>query len=231
MRDKLNFFQSISFTLACMVGTGIFTSLGFQLQSMDDVGWIMLLWIAGGLVAFLGSLIYASLGTAMPGNGGEVLYLSALIHPVFGYISAWVSLVAGFAAPAAASALTAASYLGYFYPGFPQKIGASIIVFALTAIHLKSISVSGKSQFYLTLVKIFIIVVFIIMCFGLGKMNISANNQNLFFSKKLDLSAFGVSLLYVLYTYSGWNAFGYFAGYVENPSKNIPRIALAAVLV
>jgi APA family basic amino acid/polyamine antiporter len=212
-----------------MIGTGIFTSLGFQLQSIQDIGWILTLWIIGGIIAFTGSMAYAALGTALPENGGEVLYLSRLIHPVFGYISAWVSLVAGFAAPAAASALTASSYIGYFFPGIHVQVTASVILILLTILHLKSISTSGSTQYFITSLKILVILIFIILSITFGNYN---HLQPIhFFGQEPDIEAYGVSLLYVFYTYSGWNAFGYFAGHINNPQKNIVRIASLSVSI
>jgi APA family basic amino acid/polyamine antiporter len=212
-----------------MIGTGIFTSLGFQLQSIQDLGWILTLWIIGGIIAFTGSMAYAALGTALPENGGEVLYLSRLIHPVFGYISAWVSLVAGFAAPAAASALTASAYLGYFIPTSHTQVTASVILIFLTILHLKSISTSGSTQYFITSMKILVILVFIILSISFG--DFSQLQSIHYFRQKPDINAYGVSLLYVFYTYSGWNAFGYFAGHVDKPRKNIVRIALLSVSI
>jgi len=227
-KEFLSFSQSLSFILGCIIGTGIFTSLGFQLESIHDVGWILLLWTLGAVIAFLGSMSYAYLGTLLPGNGGEVLYLSALLHPAFGYISAWVSLIAGFAAPAAASALTVGSYMEFFFPQLSATWVAAVLIVSLTLLHSISISLSGKSQQGLIYLKLLVMIFFVILCMLYGKQTLQKEQL---FSKTPEWDVYAVSLLYVLYAYSGWNSFGYFAGHISRPSVQIPRLAIVSVMI
>ena len=94
-----------------MVGTGVFTSLGFQLIDIQSAPVIMLLWLVGGVSALCGALSYAELGAALPRSGGEYHFLTEIYHPCAGFISGWVSATVGFAAPTALAALTFGSYL------------------------------------------------------------------------------------------------------------------------
>ena len=97
---------AITLVIANMVGTGVFTSLGFQLLDIQQGGIILLLWLIGGIVAFCGALCYAELGAALPRSGGEYNFLSRIYHPGAGFVSGWVSVTVGFSAPTAAAAIT-----------------------------------------------------------------------------------------------------------------------------
>ena len=99
-----------------MIGTGVFTSTGFQANSLHDPMTILLAWVVGGLLALCGAAAYAELGTMMPRAGGEYVYLREAYHPALGFVSGWVSLTAGFSAPIAVAALAFSAYLGKLFP-------------------------------------------------------------------------------------------------------------------
>jgi hypothetical protein len=90
---------AITLVIANMVGTGVFTSLGFQLLDIQHAGIILLLWLIGGIVALCGALCYAELGAALPRSGGEYNFLSRIYHPAAGFISGWVSVTGRFLRP------------------------------------------------------------------------------------------------------------------------------------
>ena len=99
-------FAAVSVVVANMVGTGVFTSLGYQLLDIDSAPVIILLWVLGGILALCGALCYAELGAALPRSGGEYNYLSRIYGPGIGCVSGWVSLTVVFAAPTALAAVT-----------------------------------------------------------------------------------------------------------------------------
>ena len=92
--------------IANMVGTGVFTSLGFQLLDIQSPFVLIMLWIVGGFTALCGALTYAELGAALPRSGGEYNFLTEIYHPAAGFVSGWVSATIGFAAPTALAAIT-----------------------------------------------------------------------------------------------------------------------------
>jgi basic amino acid/polyamine antiporter, APA family len=101
---------AISVVIANMIGTGVFTSLGFQVLGLPDAFTIMMLWLCGGVIALCGAFCYAEIATRLKESGGEYLYLSKIFHPALGFTSAWISLFAGFAGAIAASALALGKY-------------------------------------------------------------------------------------------------------------------------
>jgi APA family basic amino acid/polyamine antiporter len=112
---KIGFYTAISLVIANMIGTGVFTSLGFQLFDIHSVFSILVLWLLGGIISFCGALVYGELGVAIPRSGGEYVYLSKLIHPSIGFMSGWVSSTVGFAAPVALASMALGTYVIKLY--------------------------------------------------------------------------------------------------------------------
>src|SRR4051812_29044499 len=113
----IGLYTATSLVIANMVGTGVFTSLGFQVLGIHSVFALMLLWIVGGIAAACGALAYGELGASMPRSGGEYHYLSTIFHPLVGFLSGWVSATVGFAAPVALAAMALGDYASRVFPG------------------------------------------------------------------------------------------------------------------
>ncbi len=214
-----------SFVVSSMVGTGVFVALGYQLISTDSVFSIMLLWALGGVAAFTGALTYCALAHMMPRSGGEYHYLSSVFGPGMGYVAGVLTVVVGFAAPIAVSALAFGSYGANLIP-LNEKLLALLLIAFSTIVHLLDVKKGGDFNWISTLLKILLILLFI----GAGLF--MSNPQALDIapsSRDLDLissSGFGVSLVYVTYSYIGWNAAVYMMDEVEEPQKNVPRAIL-----
>ncbi len=215
--------------IANMVGTGVFTSLGFQLADIQSVFALMMLWIIGGIASLCGAASYAELGAALPRSGGEYNFLGRIYHPVAGFISGWVSTVIGFAAPIAAVSLAFGKYsiaaLPGQYPDWTGKALACALVILVTWVHGKNRKASGQFQFGFTAVKVILILVFCLAGFILTQ-----NPQPISPLPKsgdwdiMTSAAFGVSLIYVSYAYTGWNAAVYISGELKNPQRDLPRV-------
>ncbi len=221
--------------IANMVGTGVFTSLGFQLVDLPAGFPILLLWALGGVAAFAGAMCYAELGAALPRSGGEYHFLREVYHPAAGFVSGWISSTIGFAAPTALAAITFAAYgLSVSAPdasGPAHQAVALALIGALALIHASRRAVSGGMQSALTAFKIAAILAF---CAGAAlvidrpaaSLAPAAGDGGVIAS-----SAFAVALIYVSYAYTGWNAAAYITGEIEDPAKNLPRILAAGSLI
>ncbi|MFN2327383.1 MAG: APC family permease [Chromatocurvus sp.] len=215
--------------VANMIGTGVFTSLGFQLLEIQSVPVLLALWAVGGVSALCGAMCYAELGAALPRSGGEYNFLGQIYHPMAGFISGWVSATVGFAAPTALAAMTFGSYLSAVFPSLSAVWLATGVIALLTFAHCTSHRGSGGTQRWLTLLKILLIL-------GFAGAALYANESEQITSFKpaagdgalLFSGAFAVSLIYVNYAYSGWNAATYITGELENPGRNLPRVLLAS---
>ena len=84
---------AIAIVVANMIGTGVFTSLGFQLLDIQSTFVLMMLWLVGGVTALYGALTYAELGSRLPRSGGEYNFLSQIYHPGAGFVSGWISAI------------------------------------------------------------------------------------------------------------------------------------------
>lgn len=222
---KFSTLTGISVVVANMVGTGVFTSLGFQLVAIDSPFVIIMLWLVGGITALCGALTYAELGANLPRSGGEYNFLSHIYHPCAGFISGWVSATVGFAAPVALASITFGAYLSAVFPSLSATWSAATLVVLLTTAHCLSRETSSGVQQIFTAIKIFLIVIFclVIVIFGKSPQAISLVPQA--GDDKLLLSgAFAVSLIYVNYAYTGWNAATYLTSELENPQRNLPLV-------
>lgn len=228
---KIGVSTASTFVIANMIGVGVFTSLGFQLLATTNPIAIALIWLIGGLTALCGAIVYSELGAAMPRSGGEYHYLSEIYHPAVGFLSGWVSLAVGFAAPVALSCMALSSYVCSLYPTLnPQVLGISVLT-VITLVHFYSIKMGTTMQNILTAAKILIIVVFIAA--GLFAAPDGAANFATVSDFKADdvLSAgFAVSLIWVYYAYSGWNAAAYISGDIRNPRRNVPMAMMASTM-
>jgi len=218
--------------IANMIGTGVFTSLGFQLLEIQSGFVILMLWAVGGVSALCGALCYAELGAALPRSGGEYNFLSQIYHPMAGFISGWVSATVGFAAPTALAALTFGIYFSSAFPGLsPLWLATGLLMF-LTAVHCGSHASSGGLQSFLTAMKLLLIVGFAVLALSM----VSSPQEIAFTPTKGDGAlllggSFAVSLIFVNYAYSGWNAATYISSELANPRKHLPVILVVSTVL
>lgn len=216
---------AISVVVANMVGTGVFGSLGFQVADIPSGFPIVLLWLIGGLLSFCGAVCYAELGAMLPRSGGEYHLLREAWHPALGFLSGWVSITVGFAAPVALNAALLGNYLEAIFP-VPGWVFSATAVAAVTAVHLGSLVRIARFQMAVTSAKIGLIAVLAVAAFWLGE------RQPVSFRPRpgdLDLilqPAFAISLVYVLYAYAGWNAAAYITGELRRPQRTLPLALL-----
>jgi APA family basic amino acid/polyamine antiporter len=234
---KYKLVTAISIVIANMVGTGIFTSLGFQLFDLNNITSITLLWMLGGLIALLGSFCYAELSSAFPQSGGEYHFLRISFGNRIGFLSGWTSAVVGFAAPIAASAFAFAKYFSRVVPidASPVAIAITIVVL-VTVIHSLKVSVGASFQVFFTMGKILLLVVFILVGLFHGGNSTSADvPMELTTDFRINdfmLPGFWIGLIFVSYAYSGWNATSYIIDDIVDPIKNVPRsIFIGTILV
>ena len=222
-----------------MVGTGIFTTSGFIIEELGDPQTMLLCWFVGGIFALCGALCYGELGAMFPRAGGEYVFLRESFGKCMGFVSGWISLIVGFSAPIAAASIAFATYFFCALPiAFsseftirllgvniltisPITILAVAIITIFSLIHYHSLFLGTRVQNGLTVFKIGFILVFVVGGLSLGHGS-TAN-----FSEGLDMSSllqdkFAISLIFVSFAYSGWNAAAYLGGEIKKPSKNIP---------
>lgn len=235
-------FPLTNIVIANMIGAGIFTTSGLLIEGLGDPVVMLGLWVAGGVMALCGALCYGELGAALPRAGGEYAFLSKLYHPLAGFLSGWVSLFAGFSAPIAASAIGCAEYLTRAFPslvpggGDPSSVEAAVVkkacaiavVISFTSIHARGIELGTRVQNVLTILKVALIVGLITVGLSSGGGDVGHFSPG--GATRLDFAGWktiGLSLMWIMFAYSGWNASAYIGSEVKDPSKNIPRSLIA----
>jgi APA family basic amino acid/polyamine antiporter len=229
MSKKISALTATNLVVANMVGTGVFTSLGFQVAGIASDFALIALWVVGGIVSLCGALSYAELAAALPRSGGEYHYLSRIFHPSVGFLAGWISVTVGFPAPIALAGIAFGEYFKVFLPGVSPVATSLIVIWTITLIHLFGVRAEEMFQNASTFLKLGLILVLIIA--GL----LISNPQHLDLTPGLNVlwsEPFGVSLVYVMYAYSGWNAATYITEEVRDAAKNVPwALLIGTVLV
>jgi APA family basic amino acid/polyamine antiporter len=229
--SKIGWPVAAALVIGNMVGVGVFTSLGWQLVDMESGFSILLLWVIGGIYALCGALCYGELVAALPRCGGEYHLLSRVYHPAVGFLSGWISLTVGFAAPVAFSALLFGQYLaGSLGIAESAMVFSVLILLGVTACHLWKLPVGGGFQLLFTALK-FILVLGLAIA-GL----LHAGGGTVSFTPTpgdwavITGAPFAISLFYVNYSFAGWNAAAYVAGEIRDPGRNVPRALFLGTL-
>jgi APA family basic amino acid/polyamine antiporter len=228
--------------IADMIGIGVFTSLGFQVQGIPSAFAVLMLWIVGGVAALCGALSYGELAAALPRSGGEYNFLSHIYGRSIGFVAGWISATVGFAAPVALAAMAFGGYFDGIAPGalgmgtvevFSAKVSLIpiAVVWLVGLIHLSGVALGSTFHNFATGLKLALIVVLIIagLAFGTAQpISFAPVASDLHY---ITGAPFAVGLVFVMYAYSGWNAATYIAGEIHNPQRSLPLAILAATLI
>lgn len=227
---KIGWKTATAIVISNMIGTGIFTTLGFQLTEITNTYSILLLWIIGGILALFGAFCYAELGSHFKGNGGDFIYLKETYHPLLGYLVSWISLIIGFSSPVALAALAMSKYLSVFDYSFENNFAIAIII--LIALSLSfSLKLSSRFHNFFTLIKIAFIIVLVILGVVIsGSQTENSLNFDDNWKNEIILPAFATSLVFVTYSYTGWNSASYIAGEIKDVQKNLPKALIAGTV-
>lgn len=230
MKHKIGWWTAAGIVVANMIGTGVFTSLGFQLMAVENTLSIMTLWILGGLLSLIGAWVYAELGTHYRGSGGDYIFLSRTFHPALGYLYAWTSFVVGFSAPVSIAAMAMYAYLTPWLGNFNGSLLGIIVILIVTVFHSINLKYSGLFHNVFTVIKIVFALALIAFGILMPAGDSTAINFDNDFSAELLLPGFAVSLIYVSYAYTGWNSAAYITDDIESPGKNLPRALIFGTL-
>jgi len=215
--------------IANMIGAGVFLSTGFMAQDMNPQQ-ILLAWAVGMLIAMTGAKAYSGVVQLVPHSGGEYRFLSTLIHPALGYLAGWASLLIGFSAPIAISAMAAGAFAGTLHSGVNTTLIAVLVILALTAAHAVGMRISITAQNALVAVKVLLVVGFIIAGLIYGS-NAWPEWTPPNASAGFPVRSFMHNLFFIAFAFSGWNAAIYAASEFKNPKRDVPRAMILGCLV
>src|SRR3979411_2719730 len=222
---------AIAIVVADMIGVGVFTSLGFQVKDIPSGFSILLLWTVGGVVALCGGFSHSELGAMFPRSSGEYNFLGRAYHPAFGFLAGWVSATVGFAAPVALAAMAFGEYGKSVLPGAPPRALAIGVVWLVSLVQLGGVRHSSTFQLISTILKVALIVAFLIAGFVIGTPQPVSFAPQVSDFTHVTSAPFAIGLVFVMYSFSGWNAATYIIGEMRTPQRNLPRALLAGTLI
>jgi APA family basic amino acid/polyamine antiporter len=230
-RRTIGFVTACGIVVANIIGTGVFTSLGFQLVDIQSGFVLLMLWVVGGVAALCGALCYGELSAALPRSGGEYHFLSKIYHPALGFMAGFVSATVGFAAPVAIAAMAFGTYCQGVLGGGSPVLFSFAIVWVVALFHFGNLKVGSAFQNLWTIIKLLLIAALIA-----AGIFVPQRQPISFFPASGDVAsmfsgAFAVALFFVMYSYSGWNASSYVTGEIKRPEKNVPRSLLVGTVM
>ncbi|MFV0594051.1 MAG: APC family permease [Draconibacterium sp.] len=246
LERRLGLFPVTNIVVANIIGAGIFTTTGYIMDFLGNPWLMIVLWCIGGLISFCGALAFGELGAAYPEAGGEYVFISKLFSPLLGFLSGWLSLLVAFSAPIAASAIGFSKYLIWAFPDLQNTLmlgelisqetfGGTLAIFLIlgfSLIHAGGVVFGARIQNVLTVFKVVLLVglIFAGLFFGKGSFQHFQSYKPL----HLDFEgwkAIGLSLLFIMFAYSGWNSATYIGSEIKNPQRVIPRSLLFSTLI
>lgn len=226
----------IGIVVANMIGAGVFTTSGFSMESLGSPARVLTAWLVASVIALCGAASYGDLARRLPVSGGEYLYLSRRLSPFFGFLSGWVSLTAGFSGAIAASALTFGEYI----------VGSSAFTSELSpvAIALPAVLICGvghsfvghlatRTQNGVVVLKLLALAAFLAVAAGAsGDHRWHWDTAESPVPVGADLAgAFATSLMWISFSFAGFNGAVYVASEVREARRAVPRALLAGTVL
>jgi len=230
LQRRLGSVDAAAIVVSNVIGGGIFFVPVIVAQLVPNPTALLAAWAAGGALAFAGAMAYAELGAMRPHAGGEYVYIRDAYGPLAAFLTGWTSFVAGFSGAIAASAVALAGYIDHFVPlgSGARTIVALTTVVAFTLVHVRGLGPGRLLQNILALLKVSAIVIVVVAGFAGAR----GSSAHLVDGASATAFGWGLALVPVMFTYSGWNAAAYVAEEVRDPHRNVPfSLALGTIAV
>ena len=228
---QIGLFDATMIVMGGIIGAGIFINPYVVAQRVHSPVLILLVWIAGGLIAILGAFIYAELGDRMPEVGGQYVYLCKAYHPAVGFLYGWVLLLVIQTGGMAAVTVTFARYF-LELTGLPisERWVVVLTLGILTGINCLGVKPGTRVQSVLMVLKIAAIVCLI----GAGLFLVKNPHPLLHpvadRPMSMDLiTAIGAAMVPVLFSFGGWQTTNFIASEIKDPRRNLARALIVGV--
>ena len=226
LRRQLTLTDATFLLVASVIGAGIFLTPGRVAELLPHPGWIFAAWTLGALLSVAGALANGELATMFPHAGGDYVYLREGIHPVAGFLVGWLTFFAIYAGTIATLAAGFAEGVGVRL-GLSEEgvLGVAVGVTAATsALNYIGVRWGARANNLTSIVKVAALLIFVV----LGPLVGGGETDRLFGSSvqaeyPFSVSAFGLAMSPVLFTFLGWNAAVYIGSEIRDPSRNLPR--------
>ncbi len=236
LKRDLGLWAALAIVVGTVIGSGIFRVPQAMILNVGTVRLVFLVWLVGGFLSLAGALTYAELAAAMPGAGGEYVYLTEAYGPLWGFLYSWTQMFVAKSGSIATLATAFFEYTAHFVPQFEVvwftvgpfavkygQVFALVLILLLGGVNYLGVRVGGDIQVAVTAVKVGLIGLLILA--GLiyapppgqaaASMPAPAIPSSLF-------AGFIAALVGALWAYDGWNNVGMVASEVRNPQRNLP---------
>jgi APA family basic amino acid/polyamine antiporter len=218
-----------------MIGSGVFTTSGFALDSLGSPQAVLAAWAVAGGIAACGATAFGALAVRMPESGGEYLYLSRAVHPFAGFVAGIISLTAGFSGSVALAALACERYVGPLLPlpeWLPPHAMAAGVVLVCGLGHATASSLAVNANTLIVLVKLTAIATLI--SFGYVALAGRADGdieQTAAAVSTLSLGSFASTVMWISFSYAGFNQAVYVASEARSPQRTVPAALLTGTAI
>jgi APA family basic amino acid/polyamine antiporter len=231
LKRVLGLWAALAIVVGTVIGSGIFRVPQAMILSVGSVRMVFLVWVVGGVLSLAGALTYAELAAAMPGAGGEYVYLTEAYGPLWGFLYAWTQMWIAKSGSIATLATAFFEYTAHFVPVFEQvwfsagpfavkygQVFAMGLILALGGINYLGVKVGGDVQVAVTGLKVGLIALIILA--GLFYSHPVAGAPSI--PAPPLIAGFTAALVAALWAYDGWNNVGMVASEIKNPQRNLP---------
>ena len=239
LKRDLGLTAALAIVIGTVIGSGIFRVPQTMINSVGTVQMVFLVWVVGGTLSLAGALTYAELAAAMPGAGGEYVYLTEAWGPVWGFLYSWTQMWIGKSGSIATLATAFFEYTAHFVPEFEKvwvtagsfqirygQVFALVLILVLGVVNYFGVRFGGGVQIAMTAVKVGLIA-FVILAGILYSHPVPAGAGMSIAGVPPLATGFVAALVAALWAYDGWNNVGMVASEIKNPGRNLP-IALIA---
>jgi len=239
--------------MGSMIGVSIFLVTSQMAHDVGSMGWVMAVWLIGGIVVLFGAFCYAELGAAMPEAGGDYVYLSRGLGRVWGFLFGWTSCLIMRPAALATMAAGLLQFTGFLLPSaiapifnwhvsvpfhtrpyqftFTAAEPWSVVVIAVvTAINYFGVRTAGRVQVVLTGLKVIAIIIIGVLGLTLGKIDRIHSSLVAAPLSYAGIGTFLTALVPAMMAYNGFQHLGSVGAEIVEPEKNIPRAAIFGLL-
>jgi len=233
LKAVLGRWDSVAIVLAIVIGVGIFRVPAEIARYLQSPPLMLLAWVTGGAISFLGALCYAELSSSFPETGGNYVYLKKSYGPSVAFLFGWSELLVIGTGSIAAVAFICAEHLQSLLAlgNHMVKTIAIATVAILAVVNVASLQYGKKTQDIFVVLKIAAVVGLIFLGFISGKGDIAHFYSDLSASKQGTIPLFGLALIPILWTYGGWHENICVAGEIKNPRSTLPFALVTGVCV
>ncbi len=198
---------------------------------------VFLVWVVGGALSLAGALTYAELAAAMPGAGGEYVYLTEAYGPLWGFLYSWTQMWVAKSGSIATLATAFFEYTAHFVPQFEKvwftagpfsvkygQVFALVLILVLGGINYLGVRIGGDVQVVVTAIKVgliaFLILAGLVLRASGGRVTSGVASRSR--ERRRLFAGFIAALVAALWAYDGWNNVGMVASEIKNPQRNLP---------